>query len=103
MTTDSVTQLIQPVMNESSRIKKVIRPLKYTSVKKISFTKRIRKGLSARAAAIKLKINVRTAQKKLKKDQEEPDDQIREREVGCGRPVGRSSNLGKSMKHLWST
>ncbi|KAI8639716.1 hypothetical protein BD408DRAFT_349481, partial [Parasitella parasitica] len=53
----------------------------------------IEKGMSARAAALKLNIKPRTAQKWVKMNEEDPQDFI-ERKKGSGRPVGRPPILG---------
>lgn len=53
----------------------------------------INRGMSARAAAIKLNIKPRIAQLWVKKDNENPKVHF-EREIGSGRPVGRPAKLG---------
>jgi transposase len=55
------------------------------------------KGMSARAAAIQLKIKIRTAQDWAQKDQTDPQDII-QRKIGSGKPVGRPSKFNPEHK-----
>ncbi|GAN06739.1 conserved hypothetical protein [Mucor ambiguus] len=61
------------------------------------FTLIYEKGMSARAAVIKLHINPRTAQRWFKNDQENPQTCIARKE-GSGRPAGRPALLDDSHK-----
>lgn len=58
------------------------------------------RGMSARQAALKLQINLRTAQRWVANDQQDPQTYIA-RKGGSGRPVGRSALMDERHKtHL---